>query len=112
MSTTQTTTPASRVFDAEALRRGIEERDAATLLGLYAEDAELQVTDRNDQPSTRRSCAAGQRSARTSPKLRPGHDAQVERLVVDRDHAAFTRTAGIPAARGCSASPYSTCATA
>src|ERR1035437_10489268 len=41
----------SQSFDAEALRRGIEERDATTLLGLYAEDAELHVVDRNDQPS-------------------------------------------------------------
>ncbi len=29
MNTTQTTTTTSRAFDAEALRRGIEERDAA-----------------------------------------------------------------------------------
>ena len=47
--TTSQTTGAK--FDAGALRRGIEERDAATLLGLYAVDAELQVVDRNDQPS-------------------------------------------------------------
>jgi hypothetical protein len=50
MSTTEITR-SSQSFDAEALRRGIEERDATTLLGLYAEDAELHVTDRNDQPS-------------------------------------------------------------
>jgi hypothetical protein len=48
MSTSQIT---SQSFDAAAFRRGIEERDAATLLGLYAEDAELHVVDSNDQPS-------------------------------------------------------------
>ncbi len=50
MSTSQMT-PVTQSFDAEAFRRGIEERDAAMLLGQYAEDAELQVVDRNDQPS-------------------------------------------------------------
>src|ERR1035441_9717449 len=48
MSTSEITRT-SQSFDAEALRRGIEERDATTLLGLYAEDAELHVVDRNDQ---------------------------------------------------------------
>src|SRR6202035_1412701 len=50
MSTSEITRT-SQSFDAEALRRGIQERDAATLLGLYAEDAELHVVDRSDQPS-------------------------------------------------------------
>ena len=49
MNTSQLST--SQTFDAEALRRGIEERDASRLLALYAEDAELHVVDRNDQPS-------------------------------------------------------------
>jgi len=48
MSTRQMT---SQKFDAEALRRGIEERDADTLLSLYAEDAELHVVDHGNQPS-------------------------------------------------------------
>ena len=38
-------------FDTEALRRGIEERDAATLRALYAPDAEMTVVDRNAPPS-------------------------------------------------------------
>jgi ketosteroid isomerase-like protein len=41
-------------FDAEALRRGIEERDAEALLGLYADDAELRVVDRDNPPSNPR----------------------------------------------------------
>jgi hypothetical protein len=41
----------SSTFDVEALRRGIEERDAATLLSLYDERAELSIVDRNDTPS-------------------------------------------------------------
>jgi ketosteroid isomerase-like protein len=50
MSTSQLTST-GQAFDAEAFRRGIEERDTATLLALYAEDAELEVVDRYDQPS-------------------------------------------------------------
>ena len=93
-------------FDAGALRRGIEERDAATLLGLYAEDAELQVVDRNDQPS--------------HPKIIRGRDAigeyfadvcgrdmthKVERLVVGDDGPRSSRRAGTRAVPGCAASP-------
>jgi hypothetical protein len=50
MSTSEITRT-GQSFDPEALRGSIEERGATTLLGLYAEDAELQVVDRNDQPS-------------------------------------------------------------
>ena len=93
--TTSQTTGAK--FDAGALRRGIEERDAATLLGLYAVDAELQVVDRNDQPS--------------HPKIIRGRDAigeyfadvcgrdmthKVERLVVGDDAAAFVQACRYP----------------
>ena len=47
MSTMQS----SSMFDVEALRRGIEERDAGAMRGLYAENAQLTVVDRRDQPS-------------------------------------------------------------
>ena len=94
MSTRQMT---SQKFDAEALRRGIEERDAATLLGLYAGDAELHVVDHNDQPG--------------HPKIVSGRDAigayfadvcgrdmthTVERLVIGEDGAAFVQACRYP----------------
>jgi hypothetical protein len=41
-------------FDVEALRRGIEERDADALLGLYAEGAELRIVDSDNPPSNPR----------------------------------------------------------
>ena len=84
-------------FDTAALRRGIEERDAATLLGLYAEDAELRIADHNDQPS--------------SPKIIRGRAAigayfddvcgrdmthTVERLVADETGAAFVQACRYP----------------
>jgi SnoaL-like domain len=96
MSTSQTA-PTSQIFDAEALRRGIEERDAATLLGQYAEDAELHVVDRNDQPS--------------HPKIIRGREAigeyladacgrdmthKIERLVVGENGAAFVQACQYP----------------
>jgi len=38
-------------FDFPTLRRAVEGSDAGTLTGLYAEDAELTVVDRDRQPS-------------------------------------------------------------
>jgi ketosteroid isomerase-like protein len=96
MSTSETTTM-SRSFDAEALRRGIEERDAATLLTLYAEDAELHVVDRADQPShpriVRGRAAIGEYFADVC-----GRDMthKIERLVVGDDNAAFIQDCRYP----------------
>ena len=39
-------------LDFEVLRRAIEERDADTLLGFYADDAELLTINRNSTPSS------------------------------------------------------------
>ncbi|MEU8687651.1 nuclear transport factor 2 family protein [Streptomyces sp. NPDC048665] len=39
------------MFDIETLRRGIEDRDASALRGLYAEDARVTMVDHRDQPS-------------------------------------------------------------
>jgi len=97
MTTTETTTSTGRVFDAEALRRGIEERDAATLLGLYAQDAELHVVDRNDQPShpkiVRGRAAIGEYFADVC-----GRDMthRLERLVVNAGNAAFIQACSYP----------------
>jgi ketosteroid isomerase-like protein len=90
-------TSTSQAFDAEALRRSIEERDAATLLGLYAEDAELHVVDRTDQPShpkiIRGRAAIGEYYADVC-----GRDMthKIERLVVGDDGAAFVQACQYP----------------
>jgi ketosteroid isomerase-like protein len=95
MNTSQLTT--SQAFDAEAFRRGIEERDADRLLALYAEDAELHVTDRNDQPShpkiIRGRAAIGEYFADVC-----GRDMthSVDRLVVGGDGAAFVQSCRYP----------------
>lgn len=38
-------------FDFAGLKRALEESDAATLIGLYAEDAEMVIVDRDRPPS-------------------------------------------------------------
>ena len=96
MSTSEITRT-GQSFDPEALRRSIEERDATTLLGLYAEDAELQVVDRNDQPSNpkviRGRSAIGEYFADVC-----GRDMthKIERLVVGDDNAAFIQDCRYP----------------
>jgi len=45
-------TSASKTFDFSDLKRAFEDSDAATLLGLYADDAEMVVVDRNRPPSS------------------------------------------------------------
>jgi hypothetical protein len=96
MSTSQMTST-SQSFDAEALRRSIEERDAAMLLSLYAEDAELHVVDSNDQPShpkiIRGRAAIGVYYADVC-----GRDMthKIERLVVGDNGAAFVQACRYP----------------
>lgn len=90
-------TAASPAFDTEALRRGIEGRDANTLLAMYAEDAELRVVDRNTQPS--------------HPKVMHGRDEisdmlddvfgremshKLEQCVVEGDHVAYSESCEYP----------------
>jgi hypothetical protein len=41
-------------LDFQTLRRAIEERDAETLVGFYADDAELRTVNKNTTPSSPR----------------------------------------------------------
>ena len=89
--------PATTAFDTEALRRGIEERDAATLRALYTPDAEMTVVDRNAPPSHPRvlhgRTAIGEYLDETC-----GRDMthRLERVVVSGDTAAFTQACRYP----------------
>jgi hypothetical protein len=96
MSTSQVTRT-SRSFDAEALRRGVEERDAMTLLALYAEDAELHVVDRNDQPSHPKTMRGREAIGEYLAGLY-GRDMthNIERLVVSENNAAYLRDCRYP----------------
>jgi ketosteroid isomerase-like protein len=92
------TTTARRSFDRGAFRRAVEERDAAALLGLYAEDAEFQVVDSNDQPSQPRIIRGRQAIGDYLADV-CGRDMThtIERLVVSADHAAFLQACRYPA---------------
>lgn len=93
MATTDNTT----AFDVEALRRGIEERDSAAMLGLYADDAELRVVDRDNTPSKPR-VLRGRGEIEEYLDDVCGRDMthKLERVVVDGDHAAFTEACRYP----------------
>ena len=52
-------------LDFEALRRAAEHNDAEALAGLYAEDAEVLVVNRETRPAHRTCCAAGKLSLST-----------------------------------------------
>jgi hypothetical protein len=86
-----------QLFNAEALRRGIEERDVTTLLGLYAQDAELSIVDRNDQPSKPRVIRGRQAIGEYLADV-CGRDMThtVERLVVGDTGAAFIQACQYP----------------
>jgi len=96
-STSQQSGTKTQQFDAEALRRGIEERDAQTLAALYADDAELHVVDRHDQPSHPR-VIRGRRAIGEYYADVCGRDMthRVERLVADRDGVAFIQACQYP----------------
>jgi len=84
-------------FDTEALRRGMEERDAAALRALYAPDAEMTVVDKTAPPSRPRvlrgRTAIGEYLDETC-----GRDMthRLERVVVSGDTAAFTQACAYP----------------
>ncbi|CAL9658486.1 nuclear transport factor 2 family protein [Streptomyces griseomycini] len=91
------TTAAHPAFDTGTLRRGIEADTSATLVSLYADDAELRIVDRNTQPS--------------HPKVLHGRDEiaamlddvysrdmthKLEQCVVQGDRAAYSESCVYP----------------
>jgi len=91
MNTTTTT------FDTEALRRGIEERDAGTLAALYTPDAQLTIVDRTAPPSRPR-VLRGRTAISEYLDDTCGRDMthRLERVVVSGDTAAFTQACQCP----------------
>jgi ketosteroid isomerase-like protein len=93
MSTTQ----ARAGFDLDALRRGIEERDAARLIELYAEDAEMRLVDRINQPSSPR-VVRGRAAIADYLNDICGRDMthRVEHLMSDGHTVSFTESCAYP----------------
>jgi len=84
-------------FDTEALRRGIEERDAETLRTLYAPDAEMTVIDRTSPPSRPRVLHGRAEIGEFLDDI-CGRDMvhRLERVVTGGDNAAFTQACSYP----------------
>ncbi|MET7454135.1 nuclear transport factor 2 family protein [Streptomyces sp. NPDC005574] len=90
-------TAAGPGFDGEVLRRGIEGQTAATLLSLYADDAEIRVVDRNTQPS-RPMVLHGRTEIGKMLEDIYGRDMshKMEQCVVQGDSAAFSESCLYP----------------
>jgi ketosteroid isomerase-like protein len=91
------TTEATTGLDVEALRRGIEERDAEAMLSLFADDAELRLVDRNNPPSSPQVYRGKQAIADYYGDI-CGRDMthRLEQLVVGDGSAAFTEDCAYP----------------
>ena len=86
-------TAARSGFDADALRRGIEGHTAATLLSLYADDAEIRVVDRNTQPSHPMVLhGRDEISAMLDDVYSRDMTHKLEQCVVDGDRVAFSES--------------------
>ncbi len=90
-------TAATPAFDTEALRRGIEGHDAAALLSLYADDAELRVIDRNTQPSHPMvKHGRGEISDMLTEVYGRDMTHKLEQVVVQGDQVAYTESCEYP----------------
>jgi hypothetical protein len=58
-------------FDFEALRRGVEGRDADVLIGLYADDAELRIVNKRTPQLAARAARQGGDLRVPARRLRP-----------------------------------------
>jgi ketosteroid isomerase-like protein len=87
-------------FDLDSFKRGYEEWDIETLLGLYAEDVELVQIDRDNPPSSPRT-RHGKEVFRGMFEhcASAGVKATVENGVADENRAAVTVTCKFPGGR-------------
>jgi ketosteroid isomerase-like protein len=94
MATTHTTSS----FDSAALKRAIEERDASGQLAVYADDARIEVVDKENPPS-RPLVFSGREAIREYLEDLTSRDMShsVSALVVDGEHGAATVDCAYPA---------------
>ncbi|MEA2443475.1 MAG: hypothetical protein QOJ12_767 [Thermoleophilales bacterium] len=87
MATTHTTSS----FDSAALKRAIEERDASGQLAAYADDARIEVVDKENPPS-RPLVFSGREAIREYLEDVTSRDMshEVSAIVVDGEHGAAT----------------------
>ncbi|MFI1505393.1 nuclear transport factor 2 family protein [Streptomyces sp. NPDC020597] len=90
-------TAAGSAFDTEALRQGIEGQTAATLLSLYADDAELRLVDHNTQPSKPRVLHGRDEIAQLLDDVYSRDMThKLEECVVQGDRAAYSESCRYP----------------
>lgn len=84
-------------FDFEDLRRGIERLDAAALIDLYADDAEMWAVNRYSPPGSPEVLRGKEEIAEQLRNV-CGQDikVQVQREVVGEDRVAFVRDVEYP----------------
>lgn len=86
-------TAARSAFDTETLRRGVEGQTAATLLSLYADDAELRLIDHNAQPSNPRVLRGRDEiAAMLEDVYSRDMSHKLEECIVQGDRAAFSES--------------------
>jgi SnoaL-like domain len=85
------------MLDVNTLKRAIEERDARTLSGLYAEDATLIVMDRDSSPRNPRTIS-GLKAISSYYDEICGRDMRHEMVagLSDDSHVAFTEACEYP----------------
>jgi hypothetical protein len=89
--------PTATGFDTEALRRGIEGRDAQVLLSLYSDDAEIRMVDHQSQPSHPKVMhGRPQISAMFSDVCGREMTHKLESVVIEGDHVAFMESCRYP----------------
>jgi len=87
------------MFDVETLRRGIEGRDASTIRGLYAENAQMTLVDQRDQPSHPHEIAGAAAIGEFLDELCSREmEHHLDQIVVSPDgtHAAYLETCRYP----------------
>ncbi|MER6440639.1 MULTISPECIES: nuclear transport factor 2 family protein [unclassified Streptomyces] len=90
-------TTAGPAFDTEALRRGIEGHDAAKLLALYADDAEMRIVDSNTRPSHPMvKHGRGEIADLLNDVCGRDMTHTLDECVVQGDHVAFTESCTYP----------------
>jgi len=87
------------MFDVETLRRGIEGRDASTIRGLYADNAQVTLVDQRDQPSHPHQIAGGPAIGEFLDELCSREmEHHLDQIVVSPDgtHAAYLESCRYP----------------
>lgn len=90
-------TQASTKFDVQGFTRAIEERDSATQIGMYAQDAQVTLADRVTQPGSPRVLRGrGEIAAWIEEVCARDMTHRVQHTVLDETGLAFTEACLYP----------------